>query len=169
MDDPQIEKSCFLIFNNFWRNSFFFFMDTTTNFACLKIAQIKLICRRFRKNSRAKLNWKLLLMILGQKTTRIALRCCMWKLDTTRKYQSTMVRVFQFPVRLLFKMTFLFFLGCTNSVGSRTVMKERWTVYFRLKWNCASVRSTLVETLLNHPTGNVSDKMVYRDSTTCFW
>ena len=38
MDDPKIEKSCFLIFNNFWRKSFFHGHEMP-----LKIAQIKLI------------------------------------------------------------------------------------------------------------------------------
>ena len=72
MDDPKIEKSCFLIFDNFWRKSFFHGHTMPAAPENLKIAQIKLICMEgwgsvLRKNSRAKLNWKLVLMILGQK------------------------------------------------------------------------------------------------------
>ena len=88
---PQDWKIVFPHFQQLLTEKFFSWTRNAPENCPNKINLVRSLLYALRKNSRAKLNWKLLLMILGQKTTRIALRCCMWKLDTTRKYQSTMV------------------------------------------------------------------------------
>ena len=77
MDDPKIEKSCFLIFDNFWRKSFFHGHTMPAAPENLKIAQINLICMEgwgsmLRKNLKSETKLKIGINDFGPETTRIA-------------------------------------------------------------------------------------------------